>query len=148
MKLKEIRVKQGISQRELARRLGTTPQNISQYESGKRKPKLPTLNKIAAALGVSATDLLDTEERRDYFLTIPQVDLFEGIELYKDEIVSDYLAQYMDHLAHNATSNTGSDNALSPSDQAALNHFRPLSQDNKNKALDYMDYLKERQDKE
>lgn len=145
MKLKEIRAKQGISQRELARRLGTTPQNISQYESGKRKPKLPTLNKIAAALGVSATDLLDVEERKEYFFTIPYADLFNGTELYTDEMFKDYLAQYLDHIAQDKSD---SDNALSPSDQAALDHFRPLSLENKEKAIDYMDYLKERQDKE
>ena len=145
MKIKEIRMNQGISQRELARRLGTTPQNISQYENGKRKPKLATLNKIAAALGVSAVDLLTAKEKREYFYTIPESDLFEGTELFTDEMFKDLLAQYLDHIAQDKSD---SDNALSPSDQAALDRFRPLNQENKEKALDYMDYLKERQDKE
>lgn len=61
-KIKEARKKAGITQQELANRLETTPQNLSQYENGKRQPKLETLDKIATALGIDVWDLYDDYE--------------------------------------------------------------------------------------
>ena len=55
--LKEVRVRAGISQAELARRMGVSPAMISQYETGARSPKMDTLKKIADALGVHASEL-------------------------------------------------------------------------------------------
>ena len=46
-KIKLIRKRQGITQKDLAEKLGTTPQNIAQYENNKRNPKYNTLEKIA-----------------------------------------------------------------------------------------------------
>lgn len=50
--IKQARVTMRITQAELAKRLGVTPQAISQYERGIKNPKPATLKKIAAALGV------------------------------------------------------------------------------------------------
>lgn len=47
----------GITQKELAKRIGTHFQVISNYERGARKPKIETLGKIASALGVSLESL-------------------------------------------------------------------------------------------
>lgn len=44
---------------QLADILGCSQQNISQYESGKRTPKLKTIQKIADALNVNVNDLLE-----------------------------------------------------------------------------------------
>ena len=38
-KIKNSRLQAGLTQKELAKRLGTSQQNIAQYESGKRIPK-------------------------------------------------------------------------------------------------------------
>ena len=57
--IKRIRKVKNISQKELANRLNISPQNLAQYENGKRKPKIETLNRIATALGVNVTDLMD-----------------------------------------------------------------------------------------
>ena len=51
-KIKEAREKAGLTQSQLAEAVGTTSQNISQYERGLRKPKYETLLKIAKALNV------------------------------------------------------------------------------------------------
>ena len=56
--IKQARVTMRITQAELAKRLGVTPQAISQYERGIKNPKPATLKKIAAALGVSWYELL------------------------------------------------------------------------------------------
>ena len=52
-KIKEMRKKAGLSQKELGEKLGVSQVMISAYESGIRKPKIETLQKIAAALNVS-----------------------------------------------------------------------------------------------
>lgn len=49
-RLKLARKHVGILQKELAKKLGTTPQNLAQYETGKRMPKPETVLKIANAL--------------------------------------------------------------------------------------------------
>ncbi len=52
-RLREERTKVGISQRELARRLGLSASLISQLESGMSKPSVGTLYAIVTELGVS-----------------------------------------------------------------------------------------------
>ena len=46
-----------MTQAALAKKLGITPQNISQYERNVKSPKIETLKKIADALNVFITDL-------------------------------------------------------------------------------------------
>ena len=74
-RIKAARKGAGLTQSELAHRLGVSPQCISQYERGVKKPKVETVGKIAEALGVSPSllapgifpttylDALDSEER-------------------------------------------------------------------------------------
>lgn len=50
--IKKARIDVGITQAELARRLGITPQTVSQYERGCINPKKETIQKFATALGV------------------------------------------------------------------------------------------------
>ncbi len=52
-RLREERVKAGLSQRELARRLGLSPSLISQLESGLSKPSVGTLYAIVTELDLS-----------------------------------------------------------------------------------------------
>ena len=60
-KIQEARSKTGLTQQQLADAIGTTTQNISQYERGVRNPKIETLRKIADALGVPVAEFLDEE---------------------------------------------------------------------------------------
>ena len=48
--LKRLRMERGLSQEDLARRLGTSKQAISRYENGARVPKISTVSALAAAL--------------------------------------------------------------------------------------------------
>ena len=52
-RLREERIRAGISQRELARRLGLSASMISQLESGMSKPSVGTLYAIVSELNVS-----------------------------------------------------------------------------------------------
>jgi transcriptional regulator with XRE-family HTH domain len=55
MRLKELRVKRGISQTEVAKLIGVTPSTISQIESNLIYPSLPALIKMAETLSVDVS---------------------------------------------------------------------------------------------
>ena len=61
-KLKEARAKKNISQAKLAKEIGISQQAYCLYETGKRIPKYETRVKIAAALGIPVSKLLETQE--------------------------------------------------------------------------------------
>jgi transcriptional regulator with XRE-family HTH domain len=64
-RLREERVRSGISQRELARRLGLSPSLISQLESGQSKPSVATLYAIVTELGVSLDHVIRGPDHPD-----------------------------------------------------------------------------------
>jgi transcriptional regulator with XRE-family HTH domain len=55
MRLKELRVKRGLSQTELARLIGVTPSTISQIESNLIYPSVPALLKMAEILSIDVS---------------------------------------------------------------------------------------------
>lgn len=57
-KLQRIRKKIGISQEELAERVGVHRNHIGRIERGETNPSLPLIQKIAKVLKVSGKDLL------------------------------------------------------------------------------------------
>ncbi len=57
-KLREIRLKKGLSQGDVSRILQVHRSYISGLERGMRNPSLLTVQKIAKALGVNAKDLI------------------------------------------------------------------------------------------
>jgi len=64
-RLREERQRAGISQRELARRLGLSASMISQLESGMSRPSVGTLYAIVTELGVSLDRVIRGEEFPD-----------------------------------------------------------------------------------
>lgn len=75
-KIQEARSKAGLTQQQLADAIGTTMQNISQYERGIRTPKIKALQKIADALGVPMTEFLGGE----LLSTVPTCELVKELE--------------------------------------------------------------------
>lgn len=63
--IKKYREEAKLTQSELAVRIGTTPQNISQYERGLRNPKLETVQRIADAINVDFHSLIDLGQSDD-----------------------------------------------------------------------------------
>lgn len=61
-RIKYIRKASGLTQKQLAEKLGMTQAAIVQFESEKSNPKIDTLQKIADALNVSVADFLDDGE--------------------------------------------------------------------------------------
>ena len=70
-RIKQCRLEHGMTQKDLAERMGISPIGISQYETGKRVPKIETVDRIAAAIGVDPAylsnrggeNMLTTEKR-------------------------------------------------------------------------------------
>lgn len=63
--IKEARKRKGITQNKLAELVGTTPQNISQYERGLRNPKIATVAKIADVLDVDVFSIMTFDMASD-----------------------------------------------------------------------------------
>lgn len=59
LNLKEIRTKKGITQEQLASKVGVLNTSICNYETGIREPNLDTLKKLATALEVTVDELLE-----------------------------------------------------------------------------------------
>ena len=57
-KIREARKAAGLTQKELAAKLGIVPNSISQYENGTRNAKPATLRRIAEAIGCNLFDLI------------------------------------------------------------------------------------------
>ncbi|MBR2583551.1 MAG: helix-turn-helix transcriptional regulator [Oscillospiraceae bacterium] len=61
--MKELRIKQGIGQAELARQIGVTPAAVLYIEQPGNFPKAVMLPRIAKALRCKIEDLYDEEEK-------------------------------------------------------------------------------------
>lgn len=57
--LKEIRKSKGLTQKDMAEKIGVAKSTYSLYESGKREPNILTIKKIAKVLDISASELLN-----------------------------------------------------------------------------------------
>ena len=62
VKLKELRIEKGLSQRKLGELLGVCNQTVSFWETGSREPDLDALVKIADFFEVSVDFLLNRED--------------------------------------------------------------------------------------
>jgi len=59
MKLREVRLKKKLSQGDISRILGVHRSYISGLERGVRNPSLLTVRKVAKALEIKSSDLID-----------------------------------------------------------------------------------------
>ena len=59
-RLRRERQQQRISVRELARRIGSDPNTVSRLETGKRRMSVEWLSTLSDALGLRASELLET----------------------------------------------------------------------------------------
>lgn len=94
--LYERRKQLGLTQDELAERVGTSKQMVSKYELAQRSPKIAMANKFAEALGTTLDELLGMEQTEEIF--IPQTNeakiLSRGIDRLPKEQREQALAMF------------------------------------------------------
>ena len=66
-KIKTQRKKKGVTLKAVAERVGCTDAYISQIETGKAKPSIKVLQKIAKVLEVEIRDLLNNDKQEEKF---------------------------------------------------------------------------------
>lgn len=92
IKVREIRERLGLTQVALAKKLGINAQTIRDYEAGRRSPPVKNLKALAEALGVSASDLVSSEESAP--LVIPVSETLKKLLSIPDSVYE--MAQYFD----------------------------------------------------
>ena len=102
-RIKEVRKSKGITQKELAEKLGVTPQAVSQFEKNdSKKFNISTLQSIAAALDCSIKDLVDTDQ-------IPEINVrMESVKDSPDQRLISYMmikATQLNRMGYNALAN-------------------------------------------
>lgn len=65
-RIKTARKKAGLTQAQLAEKTGVATITIRQYELGKRQPRIEQLRKIASALGLYISDLVEGEQWKQF----------------------------------------------------------------------------------
>ena len=90
-KIKALRKTRGMTQEQLAEKLGVQRATISNYEIGRRSPHIKELEKIADALGVSldyfgvgTNDVHDLIARAKFVFENPEISTQEKADVYKE----------------------------------------------------------------
>lgn len=109
--IRTLRAERGLTQEQLALAAEVATSNISRIEGGKRNPSVDLLKRIAAALGMSPSDIYAAIEGRD----LPS----NSILSLKDASPEDYTPEAM----------------------SWLRHFRELTPDNQHMAVEYIKLL-------
>lgn len=65
IRLREVRERKLMTQAELAEKTGISEATLSRIENGLQRPRISTVRKIAAALGVEPGDLIKEERPQD-----------------------------------------------------------------------------------
>lgn len=79
-RIKRKREKEGVNQKELAKKVGVSPSAINQFEKGEKKPSTSVLKEIAIALSVSTDYLLGASEDEDMFFSDDIATAFRGFK--------------------------------------------------------------------
>ncbi|WP_455599606.1 helix-turn-helix transcriptional regulator [Cloacibacillus sp.] len=78
--IKKLRKEKGLTQTDLAKKVGVTMQAISHYETNRANPSMENLRRIAATLGCSVSDLADLPADTPTEEQPPAVSLLERID--------------------------------------------------------------------
>jgi len=75
--IKKIRILAGLTQKELAEKVGVSGKTISAYETGRALPPLPVLVKITEATGKRLEDLIGDEKSFNFSDTEKKIENLE-----------------------------------------------------------------------
>ena len=97
--LKYYRLKRKMTKKDLADACDVTPMAITNYESGKRKPDMETVKKLASALGVKTIDFLQTRNDQlqfEHFEFRKKSSLSKAVQEFIRESVEEYFSRFFD----------------------------------------------------
>lgn len=107
--LKKYRIQRGVTQAELATKIGVAKSTYSMYESGSREPSVETIKKIADCLGILPSYLLGWEPISDeeigevFYENMQQpitiASRFDGDEYTKEEL--EQIRQFAEFIKSN-----------------------------------------------
>lgn len=90
-RIKELRTKKHLTLKELGEQLGMPNNTLSQYETGKREPKLETWQKLADYFNVSVPYLQGKIFKDDF--SYEAQEMFKDVQDYISWVVLDYLIE-------------------------------------------------------
>lgn len=99
--LKFYRLKRKMTKKDLADACDVTPMAITNYESGKRKPDMETVKKLASALGVKTIDFLQTRNDQlkfNHFEFRKKSSLSKAEQEFIRESVEEYFSRFFETL--------------------------------------------------
>ena len=78
-RIKELRKAQGLTLQELAEKVGTSNQQISQLETGRRRLNVDWLERLSGALGCHPLEILEDGTRAETQQEAAMLGLFRGL---------------------------------------------------------------------
>lgn len=102
--IRRAREQKGYGQEQLAELLFVTRQTVSNYETGRSRPDVDTLVKLAGLLDVEVTELIygtepcNTGNRRALWLRIGASILLIGVNIWLTSFAADYAQRYYSEL--------------------------------------------------
>lgn len=89
----------GLTQEQVASRLGVEPETISRFERGVTLPSLPTLASLAQILGTTMAQLLEEESPPEFSQAKKIAAWIEAVPKSEQQFVMNILSQLCGHLA-------------------------------------------------
>lgn len=102
--IKKYRKQKGLTQKDLASKVGVTASTITKYEKGDLEPNLDIIKKIAKALDISYIEIIDDEyqdaDEREIIDTLRKIvgaDMYDSIQLQQKRRLNEF-KRYMKKL--------------------------------------------------
>ncbi|MGM9884689.1 helix-turn-helix transcriptional regulator [Streptococcus hyointestinalis] len=90
--LKKARLKAGLTQKEVAERLGVAQQQYARWEQGHRNPKIEVLDKLAEIFGITTNALKGRDDGlEDIISTLRQYKLTDEDKAAIQQTIIDYM---------------------------------------------------------
>ena len=97
MKLKDIRLEKGLTQRQIADYIGCAPSVYSRYETGDREPSVDTLIQLSRFLGVTLDRIVGNDTPVDEGLNSYEVALVNAARNADNRAREDALNMLLSH---------------------------------------------------
>ena len=101
MSIKDIRIRKGLTQSEVASALGVSSVVYSRYENGKRQPSIDTLIQMADIFGVTVDCLLGRQDIEDSTLSEYELHLLIASRNADERAKQDALNMLLSHAIKN-----------------------------------------------